>query len=96
MRETFPANSKRNLSGADEKKITKAYTTNVEAYKLYLQGRFYWNKREEKEFRKAVKYFSQAIALDRNYALAYAGLADSWVAFHIWLHAAGRRSTEGA
>src|SRR5205807_6856991 len=66
------------LSGADEKKITKTYTTNAEAYKLYLQGRFYWNKREEREFRKAVEYFSQAIALDPNYALAYAGLADSY------------------
>jgi TolB-like protein len=66
------------LSGSDEQKLTKTYTTNPEAYKLYLQGRFYWNKREEKEFRKAVEYYSQAIALDRNYALAYAGQADSY------------------
>jgi TolB-like protein len=66
------------LSGADERKIAKAYTTNAEAYKAYLQGRFYWNKREEKEFRKAVEYFNQAIALDANYALAYAGQADTY------------------
>jgi TolB-like protein len=66
------------LSGADERKIAKAYTTNAEAYKVYLQGRFYWNKREEKDFRKAVEYFNQAIALDANYALAYAGLADTY------------------
>jgi TolB-like protein/Tfp pilus assembly protein PilF len=69
---------KTKLSGADEKKITKTYTTNAEAYKLYLQGRFYWNKREEKDFRKAVEYFNQAVARDPNYALAYAGLADSY------------------
>jgi len=66
------------LSGADAQKIAKTYTTNPEAYRLYLQGRFYWNKREEKEFRKAVEYFNQAIALDPNYALAYVGLADSY------------------
>ena len=66
------------LSGADEQKLAKTYTTNSEAYKLYLQGRFYWNKREEKDFRKAIEYFNQAIALDGNYALAYAGLADTY------------------
>jgi adenylate cyclase len=66
------------LSGTDERKLAKTYTANPEAYKLYLQGRFYWNKREEKDFRKAVEYFNQAIALDANYALAYAGLADSY------------------
>ncbi len=69
---------KAKLSGADEQKLAKTYTTNPEAYRLYLQGRFYWNKREEKEFRKAVEYYNQAIALDTNYALAYVGLADSY------------------
>src|SRR6266705_1158819 len=66
------------LSGTDKQKLAKTYTTNPEAYRLYLQGRFYWNKREEKDFRKAVEYFNQAIALDPNYALAYVGLADSY------------------
>jgi TolB-like protein/Tfp pilus assembly protein PilF len=68
---------KTRLSGADEAKLAKNFTQNPEAYILYLQGRFYWNKREEKDFRKAVEYFSQAIVLDPNYALAYAGLADA-------------------
>ena len=66
------------LSGADERKMAKTYTTNAEAYRLYLQGRFYWNKREDKDFRKAVEYLNQAITLDPNYALAYAGLADAY------------------
>jgi len=66
------------LSGVDAQKIAKTYTANPEAYRFYLQGRFYWNKREEKDFRKAVYYFNQAIALDQNYALAYAGLADAY------------------
>ncbi len=69
---------KTKLSGAEERKIAKTYTTNPEAYRLYLQGRFYWNKREEKEFRKAAEYFNQAIGLDPNYALAHAGLADAY------------------
>src|SRR5215471_3511873 len=69
------------LSGADAQKVAKTYTTDPEAYRLYLQGRFYWNKREENEFRKAVEYFSQAVALDPNYALAYVGLADSYALF---------------
>ncbi len=69
---------KAKLSGTDKQKLGKTYTTNAEAYRLYLQGRFYWNKREEKDFRQAVDYYNQAIALDPNYALAYAGLADTY------------------
>jgi TolB-like protein/Tfp pilus assembly protein PilF len=69
---------KTKLSGVDTQKLAKTYTANAEAYRLYLQGRFYWNKREEKDFRKALEYYNQAIALDPNYALAYAGLADTY------------------
>jgi len=69
---------KTKLSGVDEQKLVKTYTTNPEAYRLYLQGRFYWNKREEKDLRNAIDYFNRAIALDTNYAPAYVGLADSY------------------
>lgn len=67
------------LSGTDEQKLAKTYTKNPEAYKLYLQGRFYWGKREEKDLKTAIDFFNRAIALDPNYALAYTGLADSYV-----------------
>jgi serine/threonine protein kinase len=67
------------LSGADEEKLAKKYTENVEAYQLYLKGRFYWNKRTPDALKRAVEYFNQAIALDPSYALAYAGLADAYV-----------------
>ncbi len=70
---------KTKLSGADKQNLAKNYTENAEAYKLYLQGRFYWNKRTPVENRKAVDYFEQAIALDPNYALAYAALADCYI-----------------
>ncbi len=63
------------LSGTDEQKLTKNYTQNAEAYKFYLQGRFYANRRTPKDSRKAIDYFQQAVSIDPNYALAYAGLA---------------------
>lgn len=72
------------LEGADEQKLSKKYTNNTEAYQLYLKGRFYWNKRTLKDLEKALDYFNQAIALDPNYALAYAGLADTYVVLPIY------------
>lgn len=71
---------KAKLSGADEQKLTKNYTQNAEAYQLYLKGRFSWNKRTEKDIQLATEFFQQAIALDPEYALAYAGLADTYAA----------------
>lgn len=64
------------LSGADEQKLAKNYTANPEAYQLYLKGRFHWNKRTNKDMKIAIEHFQQAIAIEPNYALAYAGLAD--------------------
>jgi tetratricopeptide (TPR) repeat protein len=63
------------LSGTDEQKLTKNYTQNAEAYKLYLQGRFYANKRTPKDSRKAIDCFQQAVSIDPDYAPAYTGLA---------------------
>ncbi len=65
------------LSGESEQKLAKNYTDNPEAYQLYLQGRFHWNKRDTKEFEKAIVFFNRAIDIDPNFALAYSGLADS-------------------
>jgi TolB-like protein/Flp pilus assembly protein TadD len=56
----------------------KRYTDNHDAYHLYLKGRFYWNKMTEDGYRKGFSYAEQAIAKDPGYALAYAGLADSY------------------
>jgi len=56
----------------------KAYTRDGEAYQDYLKGRYFWNKRTEDGFRKAVTYFDQAIERDPSYALAYSGLADTY------------------
>ncbi len=66
------------LTGQETGRLTKHDTENAEAYQLYLQGLFYWNKWTEEGFRKAVVYFNQAVERDPNYALAYAGLADTY------------------
>ncbi len=72
------SNLRLKLSGAEQGRVTKHYTENPEAYQLYLKGRFYWNKRTGDAAKKAVEYFQQAIEIDPNYALAYAGLADAY------------------
>ena len=59
-------------------KRSKGETTNLEAYQNYLKGRFHFLKITRPETEKAVSYFEQAIKIDPNYALAYAGLADAY------------------
>jgi TolB-like protein/Flp pilus assembly protein TadD len=71
-------NLKVKLLGEEKAKIVKRYTENLEAYNLYLQGRYFWNKRTEDGFQKAIEYFKQAIEKDQLYALSYAGLADCY------------------
>lgn len=67
------------LSDDEQKEIQKHSTESIEAYQAYLRGRFFWNKRSEEGLAKSIGYFEQAIQLDPNYALAYSGLADSYL-----------------
>jgi serine/threonine protein kinase/Flp pilus assembly protein TadD len=67
------------LLGEEKEKVVKRYTENLEAYNLYLQGRYYWNKRTEEGLKKGLDYFQQAIKKDPGYSLAYVGLADSYI-----------------
>jgi serine/threonine-protein kinase len=67
------------LSGSEKSSIAKAPTVNPEAYELYLKGRFFSEKRTGADIRKSIEYYDQAIAKDPNYALAYVGLADSYL-----------------
>ncbi len=77
------------LSGEGKRRLNKRSTENLEAYQLYLTGRYHWNLLSPAELTKSVGYFKQAIALDPNYALAYFGLADAYRAlFHQWRHSA--------
>jgi len=66
------------LSPAEKQNLKKRFTENTGAYQLYLQGRFFWNRRSEEGLKTAIRYFEQAIEKDPNYALAWAGIADSY------------------
>jgi eukaryotic-like serine/threonine-protein kinase len=55
-------------------------TENHEAYTLYLKGRYFWNKRTEENIQIGLDYFQQAVDLDPGYSLAWAGIADMWIA----------------
>jgi TolB-like protein/Tfp pilus assembly protein PilF len=72
------------LSGSEKSAMSKKPTADPEAYQLYLKGRFFWNKRTGADLRKAIEYFNQAIEKDPNYALAYSGLADSYVILSVF------------
>jgi serine/threonine protein kinase/tetratricopeptide (TPR) repeat protein len=66
------------LSGEDQQRLTRGATGDTEAYQLYLQGRYHWNKRTLEDLEQSIGYFQQAVQKDPNYALAYAGQADAY------------------
>lgn len=66
------------LTGEEQRRVVKSYTHNADAYRLYLQGRYFWNQRTEEGLKNGIKYFEQAIERDPHYAPAYSGLADCY------------------
>ncbi len=66
------------LTGSEKRALAAQPTENSEAHEFYLKGRYFWNKRTANDLKTATTYFQQAIDKDSNYALAYAGLADSY------------------
>jgi eukaryotic-like serine/threonine-protein kinase len=72
------------LSGEERARLAKRYTEDTEAYRLYLMGRYQWNKRTAEGFRKSIDYFREAIGRDPRYALAYAGLADGYAMLAVY------------
>jgi TolB-like protein/cytochrome c-type biogenesis protein CcmH/NrfG len=84
------------LSGADQARIVKDQTQNSEAYQLYLQGRYFWNKRTPPATKTAIEFFQKAIEKDPNYAMAYVGLAEAYVVAEMPLTEAHDRSTAAA
>ena len=88
------------LSGEDKTQVTKIYATSTEAYKLYLQGRYYFNKRGDTSLKKSMEYYTRAIHMDSNYAPAYAGLAETYAIGPGWgvgsMRELGPKSIEAA
>jgi TolB-like protein/DNA-binding winged helix-turn-helix (wHTH) protein/Tfp pilus assembly protein PilF len=67
------------LTGEQKQRLARRNTEDAEAYRSYLKGRYYWSKRSPEGIQRAASYFQQAIDKDPAYALAYAGLADTYV-----------------
>jgi eukaryotic-like serine/threonine-protein kinase len=66
------------LADDQKRQLSRRPTEDAQAYQLYLQGLYYWNKWTEGDFKKAADYFSQAVQRDPRYAQSYAGLADTY------------------
>ena len=66
------------LTGEDKQRMARATTVDPEAYQMYLQGRYHWNKRTLEDLQQSIEFFKQAIEKDPKYALAYAGQADAY------------------
>ena len=72
------------LSEEAQQRLTQHYTENVEAWQLYLNGRFHWDRRNEEGIRKAIQYYEAAERVDPRFALPAVGLADAWAAFGVF------------
>jgi serine/threonine-protein kinase len=68
----------------DHAQLTRNYSPDSEAYRLYLQGRYNWNKRTVEGLQNGIEYFGKAIQRDQDYALAYAGLADCYLLLNVY------------
>src|SRR5712664_37996 len=74
------------LGGAEQQQLGRYATESGEAYQLYLQGRYHWNKRSKLELPKGLEYFQRAIEKDSNFALGYVGIADSYILLQDYHH----------
>jgi len=72
------------LKGDEQERMEHRYRSSPAAYELYLKGRYFWGKRTKTGLDQGIQYFQQAIALDPNFALAYAGLADCYNLLDDW------------
>jgi DNA-binding winged helix-turn-helix (wHTH) protein/TolB-like protein/tetratricopeptide (TPR) repeat protein len=88
------------LSGEEKQGLSKRYTDNVEAYQLYLQGRYHWSTLRNDDITSSINYYRAALEKDPNYALAYSGMADSYTLIGIYgtlpAREAGSKALEAA
>ena len=87
------------LSGAERRQLAKRPTENLKAFQSYTQGLAYSHRRTREDLLTAIRYYEQAIAEDRRYALAYAGLANAYASLGAYGYLApseGRRKAEEA
>jgi eukaryotic-like serine/threonine-protein kinase len=72
------------IGGAERKLLVKRETENIEAQQLYLQGRFYWERRTQEGFKKSIDLLHRSLEKDPNYGLAHAGLGSSYALLSIY------------
>src|ERR1700682_3141059 len=87
------------LSGPERQQLAKRPTENLKAFQYYMQGRSYAQRSTREDLLEAIRYDEKAIAEDRNYALAYAGLADAYAVLGLRGYIApieGQRKAEAA
>jgi len=84
LSQDIAANLRLRLTGTDQLKIQRKPDTSPEAYELYLKGRYFWNKRSKAGMQQSIVHYEQAIRSDPHFALAYAGLADSYNLLDDW------------
>lgn len=88
------------LNPQEKRQLMRQPTENLEAYNLYLKGRYFWNQRSAEGLNKAVKYFAEAIERDPNFAQGYSGLADCYALMPqvgaLSKEEAGRKAIEAA
>src|SRR5262245_28386295 len=82
------AKLKLKLTGDEQRLLAKGDTTNTEAYRFYLRGRYFWNKRTPDGIKQAIAEFQQAIERDPHFALGYVGLADCYTGLTFYNFAA--------
>jgi len=70
---------KTQMLGGEKERIEKKPTHDIGAYEFYLKGRYCWNERNKESLERSIKYFEEAITMDPRFALAYSGLADSYI-----------------
>jgi serine/threonine-protein kinase len=76
--------------------LVRSSTRNLEAYNLYLLGRYYWSKRNPVALNQAIAYFQRAVELDPDYAIAHGGLADAYNVLPVWSNTPAKASLQKA
>jgi serine/threonine protein kinase/TolB-like protein/Flp pilus assembly protein TadD len=84
------------LTSEQQRQVSRRETENEEAYRAYLRGRYFWNKRTKEGIRAAIEHFQSAIELDPSYSSAHAGLANAYAVLPSYDPLAGASSYDKA
>jgi len=72
------------LLKGERTKVLKRHTENKDAYNLFLKGRYFWNRRNEGDLKRAIGCYHEAVEKDPKYSLPYLGIADHFIMMGLW------------